>query len=88
MLSLLVLELSEKLAELLPEGLKRSLSLRTGSDANKAAIKLAKFFTEKFELVVLSLMWHGMTGAFNASTYQDRRKNHGSMMPGFGGTFF
>lgn len=82
MLSPPVLELAEKLTGLLPEGLDRAMFLSTGSEANEAAINLAKTYTGKFEIVGLSLSWHGMTGASNATTYQDGRKNHGPMIPG------
>ncbi|CAI4044095.1 aspartate aminotransferase family protein SKDI_10G3600 [Saccharomyces kudriavzevii IFO 1802] len=56
--------------------------LSTGSEANEAAIKLAKVYTGKFEVVGLSLSWHGMTGVSGSTTYQDGRKNHGPTMPG------
>lgn len=82
MLSPPVLELAEKLIGLLPGGLDRAMFLSTGSEANEASIKLAKMYTGKFEIVGLSLSWHGMTGASNATTYQDGRKNQGPMIPG------
>ncbi|SJM86919.1 related to CAR2-ornithine aminotransferase [Zygosaccharomyces bailii] len=82
MLSPPVLDLAEKLTGLLPEGLDRAMFLSTGAEANEAAIKLAKIYTGKFEVVGLSLSWHGMTGASGAITYQDGRKNHVPMMPG------
>lgn len=82
MLSPPVLELAEKLTGLLPEGLDRAMFLSTGSEANEASIKMAKMYTGKFEIVGLSLSWHGMTGASNAATYEDGRKNQGPMIPG------
>lgn len=45
-------------------------------------MKMAKTVTGKFEIVGLSLSWHGMTGAANAATYQAGRSGHGPMMPG------
>ncbi|CAI4057990.1 hypothetical protein SUVZ_02G6350 [Saccharomyces uvarum] len=82
MLSPPVLELAEKLTNLLPKGLDKAMFLSTGSEANEAAIKLAKVYTGKFEVVGLSLSWHGMTGVSGGTTYQDGRKNHGPSMPG------
>ncbi|SCW04230.1 LAFE_0H08944g1_1 [Lachancea fermentati] len=82
MISPPVIELAQKLTSLLPNGLDRALFLSTGSEANEAAIKLAKHYTGKFEIVGLSLSWHGMTGASNGITYQTGRKNHGPMIPG------
>ncbi|CAI6458004.1 ALI_HP2_G0013040.mRNA.1.CDS.1 [Saccharomyces cerevisiae] len=82
MLSPPVLELAEKLTGLLPKGLDRAMFLSTGSEANEAAIKLAKVYTGRFEVVGLSLSWHGMTGVSGGTTYQDGRKNHGPSMPG------
>ncbi|CAI4061319.1 hypothetical protein SKDZ_07G0060 [Saccharomyces kudriavzevii ZP591] len=82
MLSPPVFELAEKLTGLLPAGLDRAMFLSTGSEANEAAIKLAKVYTGKFEVVGLSLSWHGMTGVSGSTTYQDGRKNHGPTMPG------
>lgn len=77
-----VFDLAEKLTGLLPDGLDRAMFLSTGSESNEAAIKLAKHYTGKFEVVGLSVSWHGMTGASAGVTYQDGRKNHGPGMPG------
>ena len=82
MISPPVVELSQKLTSLLPTGLDKAMFLSTGSEANEAAIKLAKHYTGKFEIVGLSLSWHGMTGASNGITYQTGRQNHGPMLPG------
>lgn len=77
-----VLELAEKLTSILPKGLDRTMFLSTGSEANEAAIKLAKNITGRFEVVGFSLSWHGMTSGSNGTTYQDGRKNQGPLMPG------
>lgn len=77
-----VLNLAERLCQLLPEGLDKAFFLSTGSESNEAAIKLAKHVTGKFEIVGLSMSWHGMTGVSSGVTYQDGRKNHGPGMPG------
>lgn len=82
MLSPPVVELAEKLTTLLPAGLDKVAFLSTGGESNEYAIKLAKCVTGKFEVVGLSLSWHGMTAAANACTYQAGRTGHGPMTPG------
>ncbi|KAG0683823.1 hypothetical protein C6P40_005302 [Pichia californica] len=77
-----VIELADKLTKLLPDGLDRVAFYSTGGEANEYAIKLAKCVTGKFEVVGLSLSWHGMTAAANACTYQAGRTGHGPMTPG------
>jgi 2,2-dialkylglycine decarboxylase (pyruvate) len=51
MLSRPVVDLATKLAEITPHGLDRAMLLSTGAEANEAAIKMAKLFTGKFEVV-------------------------------------
>ncbi|ODQ44178.1 hypothetical protein PICMEDRAFT_18440 [Pichia membranifaciens NRRL Y-2026] len=82
MISPPVVDLAEKLTNLLPDGLDRVAFLSTGGESNEYAIKLAKCVTGKFEVVGLSLSWHGMTAAANACTYQAGRTGHGPMTPG------
>lgn len=65
-----VIELADKLKNLLPLGLNRATFLSTRGEANEYAIKLAKTITGKIEVVGLSLSWHGMTAAANSCTYQ------------------
>ncbi|KAI9738305.1 MAG: hypothetical protein M1834_008803 [Cirrosporium novae-zelandiae] len=82
MLSPPVIELAEKLTSLLPEGLDKAMFLNTGAESNEAAIKMAKFYTGKWEIVALGGSWHGMTGAAHASTYQSGRRGYGPFIPG------
>ncbi|CUM66508.1 uncharacterized protein PRCAT00004174001 [Priceomyces carsonii] len=77
-----VVDLAYKLTSLLPNGLDRAIFLSTGAEANECAIKLAKTFTGKFEVVALSLSWHGMTGTASSCTYQAGRTGHGPTTPG------
>ncbi|KAH3670382.1 hypothetical protein OGAPHI_000897 [Ogataea philodendri] len=77
-----VVDLASKLSALTPEGLDRSVFLSTGAESNECAIKLAKTYTGKFEIVGLSLSWHGMTGNANSCTYQSGRSGHGPTVPG------
>jgi 2,2-dialkylglycine decarboxylase (pyruvate) len=51
--------------------------LSTGAEANEAAIKMAKLFTGKFEIVSFAQSWHGMTGGAASATYSAGRKGYG-----------
>jgi 2,2-dialkylglycine decarboxylase (pyruvate) len=77
MLSRPVVALATKLAEISPPGLSRSMLLSTGAEANEAAIKMAKLFTGKFEIVGFAQSWHGMTGGAASATYSAGRKGYG-----------
>jgi 2,2-dialkylglycine decarboxylase (pyruvate) len=81
MLSKPVVQLATALAELIP-GLPRVMLLSTGSEANEAAIRLAKLVTGKWEIVGFTQSYHGSTGASAASTYATARRGHGPMLPG------
>jgi 4-aminobutyrate aminotransferase-like enzyme len=77
MLSPPVVQLAEKLTGLLPEGLDRAVFLSTGAESNEAAIKMAKLYTGKYEIVALGASWHGMTGTATAASYHSGRKGYG-----------
>ncbi|GAB7346654.1 hypothetical protein MBLNU459_g1784t1 [Dothideomycetes sp. NU459] len=82
MLSPPVIGLGKKLQSLLPPGLDKSFFLSTGGESNEAAIKLAKVFTGKFEIVGLSASWHGMTASAVGAQYHSGRQGYGPTMPG------
>jgi 2,2-dialkylglycine decarboxylase (pyruvate) len=77
MLSRPVVDLATRLAEIAPAGLERSMLLSTGAEANEAAIKMAKLYTGKFEVVSFAQSWHGMTGGAASATYSAGRKGYG-----------
>ncbi|MGM9485516.1 aspartate aminotransferase family protein [Roseateles sp. NT4] len=77
MLSRPVVELATRLAEVAPAGLERSMLLSTGAEANEAAIKMAKLYTGRYEIVSFAQSWHGMTGAAASATYCAGRKGYG-----------
>lgn len=77
MLSPPVIQLAEKLTSLTPPGLDRAMFLSTGGESNEAAIKIAKFYTGKFEIVGLATSWHGMTSGASAATYHSGRRGYG-----------
>jgi diaminobutyrate-2-oxoglutarate transaminase len=65
-------QLSEKLVEIAPEGLKNNCKVfmcgPTGSDAVEAAVKLAKFNSKKPGIISFEGGWHGVSGAGLAAT--------------------
>jgi len=77
MLSRPVVDLATRLAEVTPAGLDRAMLLSTGAEANEAAIKMAKLYTGKFEVVSFAQSWHGMTGGAASATYSAGRKGYG-----------
>jgi 2,2-dialkylglycine decarboxylase (pyruvate) len=82
MLSPPVVELSRRLAAMLPPALSKALFLSTGSEANEAALKMAKLHTGKFEVVGFTGSWHGMTSGAQSVNYVAGRQGYGPMMPG------
>ncbi|TCO54882.1 aspartate aminotransferase family protein [Actinocrispum wychmicini] len=77
-----VLELARRLAELLPDPLERSILLNTGSETNEVALRLAKAFTGKFEVVGLTRSFHGLLAGTNSVTFSMGHKGNGPLMPG------
>ncbi|MCJ1226509.1 hypothetical protein MMC12_003161 [Toensbergia leucococca] len=77
-----VIQLAQKLTSILPGGLDKAMFLSTGGESNEAAIKLAKVYTGKFEIVGLGSSWHGMTGAAIGAQYHSGRSGYGPMIPG------
>ncbi|HEY9619709.1 MAG TPA: aspartate aminotransferase family protein [Crinalium sp.] len=82
MLSPAVVELAQSLCQLLPPSLQKVLLVNTGSEANEAALRMAKLKTEGFEVIGLSASWHGMTAGASSSGYIAARKGYGPAMPG------
>jgi 2,2-dialkylglycine decarboxylase (pyruvate) len=82
MLSPPVVELSRRLAALLPAQLSRALFLSTGGEANEAALRLAKLHSGRYEVVALTGSWHGMTAGAASSTYVAGHKGYGPAVPG------
>lgn len=60
--------LAQKLASIMPGNLSRSYFACTGSEATEAAIRLAKIYTGRTEIVALTRGYHGMTHASLAAT--------------------
>lgn len=82
MLSPDVVELADRLCDLLPEPLSKAQFLNTGGEANEAALRLAKIASGRFEVIGLAGSWHGTTTGAASATYAHGRKNYGPAMPG------
>ena len=77
-----VVELARTLAALLPADLQKVALLSTGGESNEVALRLAKSFTGRFEVVALTGSWHGQTAGAAAVTYNGGRKGFGPPLPG------
>jgi 2,2-dialkylglycine decarboxylase (pyruvate) len=82
MLSRQVLDLAAALAATLPARLGKMLLLSTGAESNEAAIKMAKLYTGRYEIVSFDRSWHGMTQGAASATYSAGRRGYGPPMPG------
>ncbi len=82
MISPPVVELSTRLAESLPAPLEKVQLLSTGSEANEAALRLAKLVTGGWEIVSFSRSYHGVTQGSLSATYAAGRRGYGPTMPG------
>lgn len=82
MLSEPVLQLAARLARSLPETLNRSIFLSTGAEANEVALKLAKTYTGKFEVVGVARSFHGVAGGVASYTFLPARRGYGPLLPG------
>ncbi|KAF2195043.1 PLP-dependent transferase [Zopfia rhizophila CBS 207.26] len=87
MISPPVISLAKRLTSLTPKGLDKAFFLSTGGESNEAALRLAKFYTGKFEVVGLSASWHGMGGAANGAQYHSGRAGYGPVVTWLAGNF-
>src|SRR5580698_4198093 len=66
-------ELSRMLLEVLPKGLEKFFFTTSGTEANEAAIKIARMVTGKTKIVARYRSYHGSTTASIAATGDPRR---------------
>ena len=67
--------LAEKLAEITPSSLQKTFFGNSGAEAIECAIKLARKFTKKYELIALMCSFHGRTlGTLSVTGQAGRRK--------------
>ena len=77
-------QLAEALVETLPKSLNNVYFLNSGSEAIEGAIKLAKRFTGKPEIVTCYNAYHGSSqGALSASGSEQFKQNFRPLVPGF-----
>ena len=78
-----VVELAQVLArDWLPGDLKRSIFINTGSEATEVALRMAKMYTDGYEVLVLGGSWHGVTGGAASVSMASDRKSYGVPTPG------
>jgi taurine--2-oxoglutarate transaminase len=66
-------ELSELLLGVLPQGLEKFYFSTSGTEANEAAIKIARMYTGKYKIISRYNSYHGSTAASIAATGDPRR---------------
>jgi 2,2-dialkylglycine decarboxylase (pyruvate) len=82
MLSRPVVQFAQALTETLPPSLEKVLLLTTGAESNEAALKMAKLYTGRYEVVSFDRSWHGMTSGAASATFSAGRRGYGPPMPG------
>ncbi|MFX0106287.1 MAG: aspartate aminotransferase family protein [Candidatus Hodarchaeota archaeon] len=78
------INLAEKLAEITPPNLEMSFFGNSGAEAVEAALKLARKFSKKYEILALMNSFHGRTFGCLSITGQSSRKKYdmGPYLPG------
>ncbi len=76
-------ELAKRLAEITPGALRKSFLGNSGAEAVEGALRLAKQFTRRKEVVCLTLGFHGRTvGTLSISGNRARKKGAGPYLSG------
>ena len=76
-------DLAKKLISLLPPNLEQVYFVNSGTEANEAALKLAKRVTGRTELVACNRSYHGSTHGSLSVTGNDTKKwNYRPLLPG------
>jgi taurine--2-oxoglutarate transaminase len=66
-------DLSKLLLEVLPGGLEKFFYSTSGTEANEAAMKIARLYTGKYKIISRYLSYHGSTAGSIAATGDSRR---------------
>jgi 2,2-dialkylglycine decarboxylase (pyruvate) len=78
-----VAELARRLAEdWLPGNLTKTIFVNTGSEASEVALRMAKMYTDGYEILVLGGSWHGITGGASSVSMASDRRGYGVPTPG------
>lgn len=76
------LEVSKKLAELLPENLEQTYLVNSGTEAIDSAIKLARRATGRSQIIAAKNCYHGNSyGALSLMDYQERTQVFKPLLP-------
>ena len=77
------LEFAEKLTALLPKELDTVYTVNSGTEANEAALKLAKRITGRKEIISCYGAYHGSThGSLSVSSNESKKKPFEPLLPG------
>jgi predicted acetylornithine/succinylornithine family transaminase len=77
-------ELVEKLAKIAPKGLTRTFLSNSGTEAVECAIKVARKYTGKKEIIAMTKGFHGRSlGALSATWEKKYREPFEPLVPGF-----
>jgi|GraSoiStandDraft_28_1057319.scaffolds.fasta_scaffold54324_1 2,2-dialkylglycine decarboxylase (pyruvate) len=76
------IRLAERLARVMPEGLEKSLFLQSGSDANEAAVMIARQYTGGYEVASPHVSFHGLSDTARSLTFAGWHKEHGPLPGG------
>ena len=76
------LALAENLASILPENLNCSYIVNSGTEANEAAIKLAKRYTARQEIISCKNSYHGSThGSLSVTGNEEKKSSFKPLLP-------
>src|SRR5919108_189760 len=76
------IRLAETLASTVPAPLQKSFFLLSGSDANEAALAVAKKYTGRFEVASPHTGFHGLSESARAVTFSGWHQGYGPYPPG------
>ncbi len=76
-------ELTKKIAKILPSALSKTYLVNSGTEATEASMKLAKKYTGRAEIVAAKFAYHGNTqGAMSVMGYPERKNPFTPLIPG------
>jgi 2,2-dialkylglycine decarboxylase (pyruvate) len=76
------IQLAERLARVMPAGLEKSLFLQSGSDANEAAVMIARQYTGGYEVASPHVSFHGLSDTARSLTFAGWHGGHGALPGG------
>src|SRR5438132_1061073 len=76
------IRLAERLAGVMPTGLDKSLFLQSGSDANEAAVMIARQYTGGYEVASPHVSFHGLSDGARSLTFAGWHAGHGPLPAG------